>query len=261
MQTLTLLMLTASLAVAGDSQAFKEDFHQNFAMAAGGKLSIENFNGSIQVMGWDQNTIDISGTKYGETEALKNSVKLDIQVNGGVARIKTIKPDAMHSNCGVKYVVKVPRRTELENITSSNGSISVSETEGPANLRTSNGAIRAEKLKGILTATTSNGAIHTKDLLAASSLKTSNGAIHLEMTDVPRNDVKASTSNGAITVKMPGHANAHVKATTSNAIVKSDFALTGVSEARPKKVDSMIGGGGPMLDLSTSNGAIHIQKM
>ena len=65
----------------------------------------------------------------------------------------------------------------------------------------------------------------------------------------------------SITVRMPGHANAHVKATTSNAMVKSDFVLTGVTEARPKKVDSMIGGGGPVLDLSTSNGAIHIQKM
>lgn len=261
MQKLTLALFTASLGVAGDSQAFKEDFHQNHAMAAGGKLTVENFNGSIQVVGWDQNTIDISGTKYGETEALRNSLKLDIQVNGGLARVKTVRPDNGHGNAGVKYIVKVPRRTELENITSSNGSISVSEIEGAANLKTSNGAIRAEKLKGVLSASTSNGAIHTKDLMAASTLRTSNGAIHLEMTDVPRNDVKASTSNGAITVKLPGHTNAHVKASTSNSMVKSDFVLTGVNEARPKKVDSMIGGGGPMLDLSTSNGSIHIQKM
>jgi len=256
-----LVFLASTALMVGENQAFKEDFHQNMAMASGGKLSLENFNGSIQITGWDQNTIDVSGTKYGDTEELKNSVKVDIQVSGGVARIKTSKPAGKWGNSGVRYVVKVPRRTELENIVSSNGSITIEDLEGAAKLTSSNGAIRATKLKGVLTATTSNGAIHTKDLLGASALKTSNGSIQLEMTDVPRNDVKASTSNGSITVKMPGHANAHVKATTSNAMVKSDFVLAGVQEARPKKVDSMIGGGGPVLDLSTSNGTIHIQKM
>ncbi len=255
--------MAAVVLTAGDSQAFKEDFHQNLAMGSGGKLSIENFNGSIQVTGWDQNTIDISGTKYGETEALKNSIKVDIQATGGVARIKTIRPEGSHWswNMGVKYVVKVPRRTELENILSSNGSITVEEIEGAAKLTTSNGAIRATKLKGVLTATTSNGAIHTKDLLGVSTVKTSNGAIHLEMTETPKSDVRATTSNGSITVKMPAHANAHIKASTSNAMVKSDYPLVGVTEAKPKKVDSMIGGGGPVLELTTSNGMIHIQKM
>lgn len=240
--TLLIFMATAALT-AGGSQAFKEDFHQNHAMGSGGKLSIENFNGSIQVTGWDQNTIDISGTKYGETEELKNSMKVEIQVSGGVARIKTIRPDSSRGNAGVKYIVKVPRRTELENIQSSNGAITIEDTEGPARLITSNGAIRATKLKGLLTAATSNG------------------AIHLEMTELPRNNVKASTSNGSITVKMPGHANAHLKATTSNAMVKSDFVLAGVHEPNPKKVDTMIGGGGPIIELTTSNGTIHIQKM
>jgi DUF4097 and DUF4098 domain-containing protein YvlB len=261
MKHILLVLMAAAVLPAGDSQAFKEDFHQSLAMQAGGKLSIENFNGSIQVSGWDQNTIDISGTKYGETEVLKNSIKVDIQAAGGVARIKTIRPDGSHGNVGVKYVVKVPRRTELENILSSNGSITVEEIEGAAKLTTSNGAIRVTKLNGVLTATTSNGAIHTKDLLGVSTVKTSNGAIHLEMTDTPKSDVKATTSNGSITVKMPAHANARLKASTSNAMIKSDFPMAGVAEERPKKVDSMIGGGGPVLELTTSNGAIHIQKM
>ena len=257
----TLLLLLASVAVhSADSQAFKEDFHQSLAMQAGGKLSIENFNGSIQVTGWDQNTIDISGTKYGETEALKNSVKFEIQVSGGMASIKTIRQDGNHGNIGVKYVVKVPRRTELESILSSNGAITVEDMEGPAKLTTSNGAIRVSRLKGVLTATTSNGSINTKDLAGVATVKTSNGAIHLEMTDTPRNDVKATTSNGSITVKMPANANAHLKASTSNATIKSDFTMVGVNDTKPKKVDTMIGGGGPTLELSTSNGAIHITK-
>ena len=41
---------------------YTSDFHHTYPLAANGRLSVETFNGSIEVTGWDEPTIDISGT-------------------------------------------------------------------------------------------------------------------------------------------------------------------------------------------------------
>jgi len=38
----------------GNSERFKDDFHYSYPLKAGGSLSVENFNGSIEILGWDQ---------------------------------------------------------------------------------------------------------------------------------------------------------------------------------------------------------------
>ena len=62
-----------------------------------------------------------------------------------------------------KYVIRVPRKTELERITTSNGSIRISDIEGMSRLRTSNGSVHALSIKGDLEARTSNGGIEVAD--------------------------------------------------------------------------------------------------
>ena len=48
----------------GGSERSSQDFHYSYPMQPGGRLSVENFNGSVEISGWDQDTVDISGTKY-----------------------------------------------------------------------------------------------------------------------------------------------------------------------------------------------------
>ena len=60
------------------SDRFKEDFAHNYPMKPGGRLYLENFNGSVEVRGWEKDTIDITGTKYAATEDLLKELKIDI---------------------------------------------------------------------------------------------------------------------------------------------------------------------------------------
>src|SRR5207249_442335 len=52
---------------AGSADRYKEDFHFSYPLSANGRVEVESFNGSVEISGWDQNTIDISGTKYANT--------------------------------------------------------------------------------------------------------------------------------------------------------------------------------------------------
>ena len=61
-----------------DDARLKEDFHYSYNLKPGGRLELENFNGSVEITGWDQDKVEISGTKYAPTKDLLDALKVDI---------------------------------------------------------------------------------------------------------------------------------------------------------------------------------------
>jgi len=76
-----------------------------------------------------------------------------------------------------------------------------------------------------------------------------------------QNDVIASTSNAGITVHLAPSIAARVKAHTSNGSISSDFDVKVQGQINKHSLEGTIGEGGPMLELTTSNGSIHLVKL
>jgi DUF4097 and DUF4098 domain-containing protein YvlB len=296
-----LLLAACDIEDLGSSDRFTADFHYSYPLKAGGRITVENQNGSVEITGTDQDVVDVSGVKYAASQELLDRLKIDVVKSGDLVQIRTVRPSDRHGNMGAKYVIRVPRKVELDRITSSNGSIHVMDVEGPARLRTSNGGIHANNLKGNLDVSTSNGGIEVEELDGSAVLKTSNGrvraegvrgqleaetsnggiSIHLATADpghpirldtsngsidltvdqANQNDVTATTSNAGITVHMPPSIGARLKAHTSNGSISSDFEVQVQGQISKHSLEGTIGQGGPVLDLSTSNGSIHLEKL
>jgi hypothetical protein len=282
----------------GNLQRYRQDFHYSYPLKATGAVSVESFNGSIEITGWDQNTVDISGEKYGPTQDAADSLKIDITNTADSVSIRAVRPSERRNNTGARFVVKVPRAALLDRITTSNGAIRTLDGTGPARLRTSNGQIRVQDLKGNLDAQTSNGSVEIASIDGDARLNTSNGHIRSEAlhgsldantsngsidariaegnrpvrldtsngrveVTLPashKSDVHVSTSNGSITVHMPHDVNARVMAHTSNSSITSDFEMRVSGAFSKNRMEGTIGEGGPLLDLGTSNGSIHLVK-
>lgn len=269
----TTLLVAFSVAVLtgcdiedfGSVNQQKEDFHRSLTMKPGGRLSVENFNGSIEIRGGEGDTVEISGTKYAPTQDLLDALKIDIVSSADSVRIRTVRPVDRRGNLGARYIIQVPRKTVLDRIESSNGSIRVETIDGDARLRTSNGSVRLDRLKGAAEVQTSNGSIELVDhggpaILRTSNgsiradairgafeattsnsriearlvepeahkpikLTTSNGGINLTVDALNDNEIRASTSNSSISVRMPPSLNAKLVARTSNGSIQSDFDL------------------------------------
>jgi hypothetical protein len=149
----------------------------------------------------------------------------------------------------------------------SNGRIELEGFSGSASLHTSNGPIEAKGIKGSLDATTSNGAIDVEtDELDPSrpvKLETSNGPIVLTMGARGGGGpgVRARTSNGPISVRMPEGAGARVRAhTSSHSAVTSELPMNNGTQAGKSHLDGTIGAGGPLLELTTTNGPIKLSR-
>src|ERR1051325_6993895 len=127
---------------------FNRDFHYSYPLATNGKLSVETFNGSVEISGWDQNMVDISGTKYARTEEAADGVQVTVDHTPSAVSIRVQRPSGWRSNEGARLVIKAPRSAVLDRITSSNGAIRTTDGAGPARFKTSNGSITVSGLKG-----------------------------------------------------------------------------------------------------------------
>jgi DUF4097 and DUF4098 domain-containing protein YvlB len=285
----------------GGSERYTADFQHSYPLKEGGRLTLENFNGAIEISGWDENSIEIVGTKYAATPELLEALEIDIQASADAVYIRTIRPSGRRGNLGARYTIRVPRRLDLDRITSSNGSIRVTDVEGTARLKTSNGPVRtsglrgsldiqtsngsveiqrqqgsvvaktsngrvrAEEIRGAFEAGTSNGSIHVQLARAeagrAVKLETTNGSVELTLPPDNRNDVRISTSNGGITVRAPGSIGARLDARTSNSSISTDFDVKTAGAAAKNHLQGTIGSGGALIELSTTNGGIRLLRL
>lgn len=299
------LFMTGCILDIGDSDRYHEDFHHSYKITPGARLSVENQNGTVEISTWEKDEIEINGTKNASTRDMLQDMKVEIEASAATVRVRVNRP-SFRGNCGVRFAIRVPKKMELERIKSTNGTLHITGTEGPATLettngkievtgvtgklvaettngsieleghkgdvraRTSNGRISGELAKGVIDAHTTNGSIdlrlNSTDTSTPVRLETSNGNINLTLAAA--HEVRARTNNSSITVHLPAALDANLRARTSNSRIESEFAggsSTGDDEdddvhRRNKALDTKVGKGGPVIDLSTTNGKIRILK-
>ena len=282
----------------GNSNRYREDFSYDYKLAPGGRLEVESFNGSIEVVGWDSDSVQVRGTKSASRQEVIKELSIDAKGDSGEVRLRAVRPTP-GCNCGVSFIIKVPRKTRIERANTSNASLRLESIDAPARVQTSNGSIKIWDVSGDLQATTSNASIEAEKLAGSALLRTSNGRIHgdgirgsleartsnasidvtvqeadsaqplilnssngsitLNMMSWKNNEIRASTSNSSINIRLPEKVDAGIHASTSNGNITTDYEVT-TSRLSKTLLEGKIGGGGAMIDLQTSNGSIRLQK-
>jgi hypothetical protein len=250
----------------GDMNRYHEDFQYSYDAKPGVRLFVETMNGSVEIAGWEKDSIQITGTKHASQESTLKALKIDIVTSPDSIRIRTIGPSGHRGGYGAKYIIRLPQKAILEQIESSNGGIRIESIDGTARARTSNGAIRAFRVAGPVELKTSNASVEVADIpnsvvITTSNggiraegvkgpidgttsnagvnvilgnpdpqkpirLQSSNGSVELTMNTFKDNDIRMSTSNSSITLRLPPSAHGMLKAHTSNSSVSTDFDLT-----------------------------------
>ena len=130
---------------------FTRDIHLSYPLTATGRLAVETFNGSIEISGWDQDTVDISGTKYGPTQAEADALNVNIDHAADSVSIRVARPVDRRGNRGARFIIKVPRRAIFDRLVSSNGAIRTTDGAGPARIHTRTARFRCTASKATWT--------------------------------------------------------------------------------------------------------------
>ena len=141
----------------------------------------------------------------------------------------------------------------------SGGAIHVEDVAGEVDASTSGGSIQIQRARGRVNAHTSGGSITVRETTGAVDASTSGGSVSAYLSAQPNEGCRLSTSGGSINVELASNVHVDVDASTSGGGVSSDFPVASRSRDR-HSLRAAINGGGPMLQLRTSGGGIHIQK-
>ena len=128
-----------------------------------------------------------------------------------------------------------------------NGALSISDVRGQIHFDVNNGAVRLKRVAGEVTGGTVNGAIQ----------------VELAGNAWDGRQMDLSTQNGSVSVTMPPSYSAHIKAETNMGGIQSDFPtapLANEENGRPRRLDFNVGGGGPLIHVTTGNGSVRFKR-
>jgi len=209
-----------------------------------------------------------------EASALESEDGTRIRFEG---RVESIPPFGGDLRADLR--LRVPREVDLDVATedgriqiegvdgsvraeSGDGRIFVGQVSGELRLRTEDGSIAGRDIDARVEAATGDGNIELDGTFTGLEAVTSDGSIRIDCLDwrAPLDGWVLRTSDGAIRVLLPVSAAADIDATASggrivNRLLSFDGAERGESDSRLR---GKLGGGGPLLLLSTMDGRIEL---
>lgn len=262
----------------------EETVTQSFTPATTPRIVVEMFNGTIDVVTGNDNTVSVDvvtrggGLSQTEAEDDLQNVEVTMTQDGDTIRVTARRTDQRVDigNSGASARLRVPSGAILD-LRSSNGSIVTSGPVGDVKAQTSNGPIDARGPLGQLDLNTSNGPITVNGGSGLIAVETSNGPIDITADAAVVNGRTSNgsfrfsgslaqgrsemrSSNGSIVVTLPATAQFVVDADTSNARISSDFAVTAQDFSDDRLRGTVGSDPGTTLELHTSNGPIEIRQ-
>src|SRR4029077_6154396 len=236
------LAVVLSAVFAVPCSAISKEFNQTYPLQPGGSFELQNVNGTVDVQGWDRDTIEIHAVKTAKhKESDLDLVFIDVDAKPGVVSVATRYPQNEGVEVGVEYTVHVPHFAHVEHLGTVNGTLRVSGIERVEDLRTVNGNI--EVFEG-------GGSVHAR---------TTNGKIHLELCPVKDKDgAIAETPNGSLLLAVPADTHADVETRCLNGNFFSELPVTFESTLKPREMHGKLGRGGAPIRLHTVNGGIRL---
>lgn len=212
------------------------------------------------------------GAVEGVVQAFSGGGGVRIGKAGGETRIETGGGDVAVREIGGSLFVataggnisagKVGGRVTAQ---TAGGSIEVGQAGGPVVAQTSGGAIVVGSARDVHCESTA-GAIRLRGVSGALRASTALGSIVAELAAARLADSILSTSSGDVTVWIPSNVAVTVRAQNESggrmARIVSEFPEITVRPAaiHMSVAEGAINGGGPVLTVSTSNGAIYLRR-
>lgn len=184
MRALPLLPLCCLLAVPLTAQ---QKLDRRIAIAPDAAIRITNFAGTTRVLGWDQDSIAVTGSAAASTTFFMGGA-------GRVAKLGLEPPEGGKPAGGEHLDVRVPRGARVS-VRSADGTIDVQALTGEVDLQSVSGAIHVSGSLRLVTAESIEGDIEVVGLSPLVRVKTGSGRILLRQAS---GDVTATTVSGPI---------------------------------------------------------------
>jgi DUF4097 and DUF4098 domain-containing protein YvlB len=156
----TLVSLSVSvMAAERETETF------SYELEPGGRISLENVNGDVEITGGPGNTVQITAEKRADNAADLAKLTIKIKADANAIRIETVHEKSESrwfgsNNSGeVSYTLLVPATANLDTISTINGEVTIKGVSGSVNAESVNGDLKLQNLISDVSLETTNGGI------------------------------------------------------------------------------------------------------
>jgi DUF4097 and DUF4098 domain-containing protein YvlB len=289
------VLFSLLLVVGFASSASAEEYVKSYPVTGRASVRVNADNAGVRITTSDASKVDFD-VKYENWGS--DTPKIDSHQDGNVTELTVRTANrpwwGTFARRELSIEVHMPKTGDLS-VETSNGGVDVSSVNGSVVVHTSNGGIRAEQitgkvdvgstnggitltaLRGAVKAGTTNGAIRAGGIDGQCELSTTNGSVHVtgrldalrvssgngsvvaeaEAGSTVASDWSIRTTNSSVNLAVPRDLKANFDASTSNGHVTMD--LPGEASRSESEVRTALNGGGHVVTVRTTNGAIHLR--
>lgn len=246
-------LATSASVMTQQTEMLREEFHQTYALAADGRVSLGNINGSVRVTGWDRNEVKVDAVKTAYRRDRLDEAKIDVRADTSSIHIETQYPNRsqtftddegrVNNPATVEYTLMVPRGARIDSVELINGNLDIDGISGDVKASSINGRISAHELMGEVKLSTINGKLDAMFGRLEESKAISLGSV-----------------NGSVLLTIPSDSNAELRAGTVHGGIANDFGLpVRQGDYVGRDLAGQIGQGGARIKLGNVNGSITIR--
>jgi DUF4097 and DUF4098 domain-containing protein YvlB len=247
------LLAASFVALAAPLHAGPEEvFEKAYSMDGVTKIQVQNVNGHIEATAWERPYFKVRAVKRAEGGRAEDTLKMTeirVQKVGDAIRVETVNPkrrrlfgflDFGGSNAHVDYLLRIPARTEVR-------------------FETCNGKVTATGFVGHLAGDAVNGSIELSDQEGPASATTVNGNVRVSFKG-PLKKSRIETVNGSIDVAFEKSSSVRYDLATVNGRIEGDdVGLAVEGKFGPKEARGSFNGGAEPLHCETVNGTIRLR--
>ena len=230
-----------------------DEWSRSYELSSGGVVEIGGVNGTIQAAPADDGRVAVLARRRARArsdeaaQALLDAFAVHEEVSAERVAVSVRREDGRAGTgfggpgISVEYEVRLPPGVRAS-FTTENGNVELDELDGQVVVSTTNGRIIGRALSGPLEA-------HLV-----------NGGIDVDFARVT-GEVRMTTVNGGIRVTVAPDVTATVEASAVNGGVSVDDELPFDADTSDRRrLTGRLNGGGPMIVLQTTNGAVRVAR-
>lgn len=253
---------TSSIAgsMASTSYRLIERDSKSFNVKGTPRVTVETFDGAINVRAWDKQEVSYTATKRAAEQENLQAIRITAEQRGDEIIIRAEFDKAVILRLGSAQAeatidLFVPRSTNLR-VSSSDGRLSVEGVSGELSARTGDGSVDVRDSRGRLVVETGDGRIRVSNFDGTAQVSTGDGGINLDGRFA---GLKASTGDGLISLALPPDASVTIE--TDAESVNTDGVATSEDNDETKRVRRWrVGSGGNLLTLKAGDGRIILLR-
>ncbi len=259
-----LFTMLAVLAFSFSARAATpQTWDKTFPITGVADLKIDTNDASVRVSASDHNQIEAHVTVTGWGVGAPDGVKVDDQQNGNKVELHVRIPRSgfTFGNKHVEIVVYVPSQTNLD-LHTGDGSIRVERVKGAQRLESGDGSIESSAVNGALEAISGDGHIRVDGRFDALRIRSGDGHVEAEVAtgSTITSPWSIHTSDGHVSLSLPESLAADLDTSTGDGRLSVDLPVTTAGKIGEHSVRGKLNGGGPLIEIHTGDGGVHIGR-